>query len=108
AVLAFVSACGWFGPTKLVDEEIIPPETLYSQALASMDAQRYQESLDTLKKLQRQHPYSQYNEKAKLMEVYGNYHIGRFDDAIAAADRYIAVYPGSDEMAYVLFLKGTA
>ncbi|MEO6395518.1 MAG: outer membrane protein assembly factor BamD [Devosia sp.] len=106
--LVFLSACSLFGPTKLVDEEIIPPETLYSEALASMDAQHYQAALDTLKKLERQHPYSQYNEKAKLMEVYGNYHIGRFTDAIAAADRYIAVYPASEEMAYVLFLKGTA
>ncbi|MEQ1770488.1 MAG: outer membrane protein assembly factor BamD [Devosia sp.] len=108
AVLAFVSACSLFGPTKLVDEEIIPPETLYSQALKKMDEQRYQESLDLLKKLQRQHPYSDFNEKAKLMEVYGNYHIGRFDDAIAAADRYTATFPSSPEMPYVLFLKGTA
>lgn len=110
-VIAFalvLTACSLFGPTKLTDEEIIPPETLYSQALSEMDAQRYVTALDTLKKLQRQHPNSEFNEKAKLMEVYANYHIGRFDSAIDAADRYIAVYPGSDEIPYVMFLKGTA
>ncbi|HWA19020.1 MAG TPA: outer membrane protein assembly factor BamD [Devosia sp.] len=110
-VIAFalvLTACSLFGPTKLTDEEIIPPETLYSQALSEMDAQRYVTALDTLKKLQRQHPYSEFNEKAKLMEVYANYHIGRFDSAIDAADRYIAVYPGSEEIPYVMFLKGTA
>ncbi|MEQ1901083.1 MAG: outer membrane protein assembly factor BamD [Devosia sp.] len=107
-LVSALAACSMFGPTKLKDEEIIPPETLYTQALADMDALRYQTALDGLKKLQRQHPYSEYNEKAKLMEVYADYHIGRFDDAIDAADRYIALFPGSKEMAYVLFLKGTA
>jgi len=42
------------------------------------------------------------------MEVYANYRIGKFDDAIAAADRYMALFPSSDQTAYVLFLKGTA
>lgn len=107
-LVSALAACSMFGPTKLKDEEIIPPETLYTQALADMDALRYVTALDGLKKLQRQHPYSEYNEKAKLMEVYADYHIGRFDDAIDAADRYIALFPGSKEMAYVLFLKGTA
>jgi outer membrane protein assembly factor BamD len=107
-VLTVVSACSWFGPTKLVDEKIIPAETLYSEGISQMDELRYQAAIDTFKKLQRQHPNSDYNEKAKLMEVYSNYHIGRFDDAIAAADRYIAIFPSSPEMPYVLFLKGTA
>ena len=42
------------------------------------------------------------------MEVYANYRIGKFDEAILAADRYIALFPSSQEMPYVLFLKGTS
>ena len=105
---ALLAACSMFGPTKIKEEEIIPPDTLYQTVLADMDAQRYNNAIDTLKKLERQHPYSDYNEKAKLMEVYANYRIGKFDDAILAADRYIALFPSSDQTAYVLYLKGTA
>ena len=97
-----------FGPTKIKEEAIVPAETLYQTALADMDQQRYNTAIDDLKKLERQHPYSEYNEKAKLMEVYANYRIGKFDDAILAADRYIALFPSSDQTPYVLFLKGTA
>ena len=97
-----------FGPTKLKEEEIIPADTLYQTALSDMDAQRYNNAIDALKKLERQHPYSDYNEKAKLMEVYANYRIGKFDDSIAAADRYLALFPSSDQLPYVLFLKGTS
>ena len=105
---AFLAGCSMFGQTKIKEEEIVPPETLYQTALSDMDAQRYNHAIDTLKKLERQHPYSEFNEKAKLMEVYGNYRIGKFDEAILAADRYMALFPSSPEMPYVLFLKGTA
>jgi outer membrane protein assembly factor BamD len=107
-VAVMISACSMFGPTKIKDEEIIPAETLYQSALSDMDKQYYNGAIETLKKLERQHPYSEFNEKAKLMEVYANYRIGKFDEAILAADRYMALFPSSDEMAYVLFLKGTA
>jgi outer membrane protein assembly factor BamD len=107
-VAATISACSMFGPTKIKDEEIIPAETLYQTVLSDMDKQNYNHAIENLKKLERQHPYSEFNEKAKLMEVYANYRIGKFDEAILAADRYMALFPSSDEMAYVLFLKGTA
>jgi outer membrane protein assembly factor BamD len=108
AVVATISACSMFGPPKITDEEIIPAETLYQSVLTDMDRQYYNQAIESLKKLERQHPYSEYNEKAKLMEVYANYRIGRFEEAILAADRYTALFPSSPEIAYVLFLKGTA
>jgi len=107
-LVATVSACSMFGPSKIKDEEIIPAETLYQTVLSDMDKQRYNTAIENLKKLERQHPYSEYNEKAKLMEVYANYRIGKFDEAILAADRYMALFPSSEEMPYVLFLKGTS
>ena len=105
---AFLAGCSMFGQTKIKEEEIVPPETLYQTALSDMDSQRYNHAIDTLKKLERQHPYSEFNEKAKLMEVYASYRIGKFDDAILAADRYLALFPSSKEIPYVLFLKGTS
>ena len=107
-IVTLLAACSMFGPTKIKEEPIIPAETLYQSALSNMDSQRYNTAIEDLKKLERQHPYSEFNEKAKLMEVYANYRIGKFDDAILAADRYIALFPSSAEIPYVLFLKGTA
>jgi outer membrane protein assembly factor BamD len=73
-----------------------------------MDAQHYMGAVDDLKKLERQHPYSDFNEKAKMMEIFANYRAGKLDDAINAADRYMATYPSSEQMPYVLYLKGNA
>ena len=107
-VVIALAGCNLFGPSKIKEEAIIPPEVLYQTALNDMDAQRYVTAIKSLEKLSRQHPYSDYNEKAKLMEVYANYRIGRFEEAILAADRYLALYPSSKETPYVLYLKGTS
>ncbi|HZY68678.1 MAG TPA: outer membrane protein assembly factor BamD [Devosia sp.] len=107
-VAATISACSMFGPVKIKEEEIVPAQTLYQTALADMDKQNYNTAIENLKKLERQHPYSEFNEKAKLMQVYANYRIGKFDEAILAADRYLALFPSSEETPYVLFLKGTS
>ena len=107
-MVVLLAGCNLFGQPKIKEEAIIPPETLYQQALGEMDAQRYATAVTTLEKLERQHPYSEFNEKAKLMEVFANYRIGKFDEAIMAADRYMALYPGSKETAYVLYLKGNS
>src|ERR1700710_2295566 len=74
-LLVILAGCDLFGPQKITEEQIIPPETLYTSALSDMDGQRYLSAITTLQKLERQHPYSQYNEKAKLMQVFANFQI---------------------------------
>lgn len=109
SVLVLVLAgCGLFGPQKIKEEAIIPDGVLYQTALDEMDKQRYLAAITALEQLSRQHPYSNYNERAKVMEVYANYRIGRFDEAILAADRFLALYPSNKDVPYVLWLKGTS
>lgn len=107
-VVVLLAGCNLFGQPKLKEEAIIPPDTLYQQALGEMDKQRYVTAIATLEKLERQHPFSEFNEKAKLMETYANYRIGKFEEAILAADRYLALYPSSKEVPYVMYLKGNS
>ncbi|WP_244606460.1 outer membrane protein assembly factor BamD [Arsenicitalea aurantiaca] len=107
-VVVTLAGCSLFGAAKIAEEPIIPANTLYSQGLAEMDQQRFVTAVGTFEKLERQHPYSEFAEKAKMMQVYANYRIGRYDEAIMAADRYLAVYPSSQETAYVLYLKGNS
>jgi outer membrane protein assembly factor BamD len=90
------------------EEPIIPAEELYSTALNNMENNRYNTAIESLEKLERQHPYSTYDERAKVMLVFANYRIGKFQQAILAADRFLAIYPSSAEAPYILFLKGSS
>ena len=103
-----LAGCDLFGAPKIKEETIVPPETLYATALKDMDNQRYVTAVANLEKLERQHPYSDYNEKAKVMQVYGNYRIGKFEEAILAADRFLALYPSHKDVPYIMYLKGNA
>ena len=107
-VLAGCSGMNLFGAPKVREEPIIPAETLYQQALDNMDKQRYVTAISELETLDRQHPRSAVTEKSKLMQVYANYRIGKFQEAILAADRFLALYPSGKDVPYVLYLKGTS
>lgn len=103
-----IAGCNMFSPPKIKEEPIVPADTLYSQAIAEMDGQRYLTAIATLRKLERQHPNSDYSEKTKVMLVFAHYRIGKFDEAILAADRFLALYATSSEVPYVLYLKGNS
>jgi len=108
---ALLSACAGmnlFGPPKLKEEPIVPAAALYQGALDDMDRQYYQTAIKKLEQLERQHPRDPVTEKGKLMQVYAQYRIGKFDQAILAADRYLALYPNGKDVPYVLWLKGTS
>jgi outer membrane protein assembly factor BamD len=108
---AALTACaggGLFSQPKLREEPIVPAQSLYQGALDDMDRQYYLTAIEKLEKLERQHPRDPLTEKGKLMQVYANYRIGRFDESILAADRFLGLYPSSPEVPYVLWLKGTS
>ncbi|MBF0679375.1 MAG: outer membrane protein assembly factor BamD [Devosia sp.] len=106
--LAACAGGGLFGPPKIKEEPVIPAATLYQGALDDMDRQYYQTAIKKLEQLERQHPRDPMTEKSKLMQVYAHYRIGKFDQAILAADRFLAIYPNSKDVPYVLYLKGTS
>lgn len=102
------SGLSLFGNDKIVEEEIIPAETLYQEAVDQLDKGNAESGLAAIEKLQRQHPYSEYAEKTRVLEIYAQFGAKRYDEAILAADRYLALYPNSEDTAYVLYMQGTA
>jgi outer membrane protein assembly factor BamD len=109
-LVSLIAACSPFGffASSVQEEPIVPAEELYATALNNMETNRYNGAIETLEKLERQHPYSTYDERAKVMLTFANFRIGKFQQAILAADRFLAVYPSSAEVPYILFLKGSA
>lgn len=108
---ATLTACaggGLFGPPKIKEEPIVPAASLYQGALDDMDRQYYQTAITKLEKLERQHPRDPLTEQGKLMLVYANYRSGQLDEAVLAADRYLALYPNGKDVPYVLWLKATS
>ncbi len=111
ALTLAVTACsglGLFGKGKIVEEEIVPPEQLYDEAIGYMEKGRGKSTLETFDKLERQHPYSEYAEKTRLLRVFILFGGHQYDEAVLAADRYLALYPSSPDAPYAMYMKGTS
>ena len=106
-IIAACSPFSMFGAGEEV-EPLVPAEQLYASAVANMDNDRYNAAIEDLEKLERQHPFSDVNERGKVMLTFANFRSGRYQEAVLAADRFLALYPNSSEVPYVLFLKGSS
>lgn len=82
-----------------------PVEVLYSVGLERLDQRRFGEAVQFFQEVERQHPYSPWSRRAILMQVYAQYQRNNYEEAIAAADRFIQLYPGSPQASYAYYMK---
>lgn len=102
AQLAALAACSSSPPPEMAER---PAEDMFNEAMgylqegAPFDAARLFEEVD------RQHPYSVWATKAQLLYAYSLYEMNKYDEAVAALDRFLNLHPGSRDVAYAYYLK---
>lgn len=62
-----------------------------------LDRQSYEEAAKQYEEVDINHPYSREARRAIVMSAYAYYKAGKYDDAVAAADRYLTLHPGTPE-----------
>lgn len=85
-----------------------PVEQLYLTGTEAFERKRFEEAVQYFNEVERQHPYSEWASRAQVMTAYAHYQSRNFDEVIAAADRYLALHPGSDSAAYAYYLKAVS
>jgi outer membrane protein assembly factor BamD len=88
--------------TKLLPD--IPAEDIYDQGLARLRNSDYSGAAKKFGELDKQYPFSQWSRKGLLMSTYSHYEGGEYDDAISDGNRFVGLYPSSDDAAYALYL----
>lgn len=83
-----------------------PVEELYNSALDLLQEGDYQAAAAGFEEVERQHPYSQWATRAELMAAFSFYQANMYDDAVAAAERFIELHPGNESVAYAYYLIG--
>lgn len=87
-------------------ETIEPADTLYNQGLANMNAGKLKEASAKFAAIDRQHPYSEFARKANVLAAFTSYKMGKFDDAISSARRFVSLYPTHEDAAYAQYIIG--
>ncbi len=101
-----LSACAGRNDRPQLAYEERPVDLLYNAGYQRLQRERWLDAVAYFQEVERQHPYSEWSRRAILMQMYAFYRQGRYQDAIAAADRFIQLYPGSPSASYAFYMKG--
>ena len=101
---AAASSSAALAPDMVAAQENANVAKLYNDALADLNSGSLKSSLKQFGEVERQYPYSSYATQAILMQSYISYKLGKWDDAINAANRYITLHPGGKDVGYAYYL----
>ncbi len=83
-------------------------ERYYEEARKALEIGDYQSAINHLENLEIQHPFSKFTAQGQLDIAYAYYKYNEPESALAAADRFIKLYPRHPRVDYALYLKGLA
>ena len=105
AALLQLAACGLF-ETQKDDTAGWSAQRLYSEATDQMGSGNYAKAIEYFEKLEARYPYGRYAQQAQIEIAYAYYKDDERASAIAAADRFIKLYPNHPNVDYAYYLKG--
>jgi outer membrane protein assembly factor BamD len=100
-----VTACGML---KNASDETAgwSAEKLYGEAMDDMSSKNWTQAIKYFEKLEARYPYGRYAQQALLEMAYAHWKDSDRASAIAAADRFIKLYPNHPNVDYAYYLKG--
>jgi outer membrane protein assembly factor BamD len=113
ATLASCSMFDEFNPFggekyKMVIEPDVPASKAYDQGLAQLANGAPADAAKKFTDLGEKFPDSDWARKGLLMTTYAQYQGGDYDSAESSAERYVKLYPKSQEAAYALYLEASS
>ncbi|MFT6878398.1 MAG: outer membrane protein assembly factor BamD [Granulosicoccus sp.] len=81
-------------------------EQLYKAAKRALNQGDFLTAIATFETLGARYPFGSYTQQAQLDVAYAYLKEDEFDSAINAADRFIKLYPRSDNIDYAYYIKG--
>ncbi len=106
AAAAFLlGGCGLL-PKETDETQGWSAQKLYGEAKDAMSSKSYEKAIKYLEKLEARYPYGRFAQQAQMDIAYAYWKNGERASAIAAADRFIKLYPNHANVDYAYYLKG--
>ena len=80
-------------------------EAIYADGWRMINMGNWEGCAQQFNEVDRQHPYSVWARRAMLISAFCSYQANAYPAAIATADNYISLHPGSREVAYAFYIK---
>lgn len=102
ALMAFAS-CSGDNESSAVSAQT-SPEALYNEARTLVDNAELKDSIKAFEEVERQYPASPWAVNGQVMAAYSNYKLEKYDDAVAALERFVKLYPTHESTPYAYYL----
>jgi outer membrane protein assembly factor BamD len=102
---AALGGCGLL-PKETDETQGWSAQKLYGEAKDAMAQRTYDKAIKYLEKLEARYPYGRFAQQAQLDVAYAYWKNNERASAIAAADRFIKLYPNHANVDYAYYLKG--
>mgnify|MGYP005837063541 FL=1 len=104
---AALTGCGLL-PAQIDETKDWSAQRLYAAAKSDLAEGNYERAIQMFERLEARYPYGPYAQQAQLEVAYAHYKDNEPVSAIAAADRFIKLYPNHPHVDYAYYLKGLA
>jgi outer membrane protein assembly factor BamD len=105
-VALLLSGCGLFSGKEEDETAGWSAQRLYGEAKDAMKEKQWANAVKYFEKLEARFPYGRYAQQAQLEVAYCHFKEGERASAVAAADRFIKLYPNHPHVDYAWYLKG--
>lgn len=99
----------WSGKSDDLEEKVdytkLPPEQIYNNGIDALNAKRFGVAVTQFDAVEQYYPYSSWAVNAQLMHGYAEYLQNHYTESVGALDRFIALHPGSSNIAYAYYLR---
>lgn len=100
---ALLAGCASNEPAPDLQEQ-----ELYQQAQSALDDGRYSTAVTRLEALDTRYPFGRFAEQAQLELIYAYYQTEDWEQARAAASRFIRLHPDHPQVDYAYYMRGLA
>lgn len=105
--LFVLSGCSlWGGKDKKSEAENWSVDRIYREARDALDTGYYSRAVEYYEVLETRYPFGKYAQQALLDLAYAYYKDEEPEQAIAAADRFLRLYPQNEGVDYAYYIKG--
>lgn len=104
---SMLSACSLL-PEEVDETEDWSAQRLYNAAKSALNEGDYNTAIKHYERLETRYPFGRFAQQAQIDLAYANYKSEEPEAAIAAADRFIRLYPRHPNVDYAYYIKGLA
>lgn len=105
-LVLMLNACGKKKPDALAPYRNMTEVQIFNQGEHQLTKHQWKDAIKTFQAFEALYPFGPYSEQAELDLIYAYYKKGDIASGLAETDRFIRLYPRSDRVDYVYYMKG--